>query len=383
MAIPTAAFCGALREQGIDFWAGVPCSYLKSLVSFAGASGLVPYHACSSEGEAIAVATGAWLAGRTPMVMLQNSGLGNCVNPLTSLVRTFDIPMILLVSHRGEAGRDAPQHRLMGRITYELLDLMGIETATLPPELEPATEVVSRLRARAIERSTAVALVVPKGSFEPYEYAQELPDWSPPHTSVIGAPSAGPPALVSRHRVLAGINASLRPEDLVVATTGMTARELCAIEDRAANFYMMGSMGCAAAIGLGLSLSRPQSRTIVIDGDGAFLMKLGTGGTIGHYGPGGLLHLVLDNRTYETTGGQPTVATSLSFPDAAAALGYRQVVHVQDEAALCALIEDFEPGGGPLFAYLRIAGGHLDGVPRVARTPQAIRDSFRRVAARD
>ena len=163
----------------------------------------------------------------------------------------------------------------------------------------------------------------------------------------------------------------------MISTTGMTSRELCAVGDRPASFYMMGSMGCAPAIGLGLALTRPERKVVVIDGDGAFMMKMGTATTIGHYRPRGLLHLLLDNGTYETTGGQPTASPTVDFERVALAAGYRRAVTAHDPVDLTRVVSEFRTGDGPVFGYLRILDGHMPDVPRVGPRPQQIRDRFR------
>lgn len=381
MTVRMEAFAAALGEGHVDFFTGVPCSYLKAFVSYASGSGALPYTVAASEGEAIGLAAGAWLAGRTPMVLLQNSGLGNCVNPLTSLTHTFGLPLLLMVSHRARDGQDAPQHLLMGEVTYDLLDAMRIEHVTLSDDEDETCRMVVEAARRARERMAPIALVVPKGTFESYSChvaAEPAPERAP-------VTEAGPePAeLAPRVAALTALDDALDERDLVVATTGMTSRELFTIHDRPQNFYMMGSMGCALSIGLGVARCRPERKLVVVDGDGALLMKLGTTATVGHYRPGGLLHVVLDNGTYETTGGQLTVSGSVAFDEVARAVGYRRALTLRTPDELGDLVRAFQPGDGPVLAVLRIASGHLDGVGRVGRTPEQIRDDFRQAVLDD
>jgi len=378
MTVSMAAFADALQASGVDFFTGVPCSYLKSFVSFAASSEQMSYSVAASEGEAIGLAAGAYLAGSLPMVLLQNSGLGNCVNPLTSLSHTYGLPLLLMVSHRARDGKDAPQHLLMGEKTYALIEAMGIAHLTLSDDEQQSCETLAQAATMAREGQCPVALVVPKGTFE--EFANTFA-----HKGELLPKRVNPVAVSGRHAVdlaprveaLRAVNEALSSRDLLVATTGMTSRELFTVNDRPQNFYMMGSMGCALSIAMGVASCRPERKIVVLDGDGAFLMKLGTAATVGHYQPGGLLHVVLDNGTYETTGGQPTVSSSVSFEGVAAAAGYRRSIALDSADALAQLVRDFHPGDGPVFATLRIADGHLDGVGRVGRTPEAIRDDFR------
>lgn len=379
MALSIEAFVGMLEAQGVSASTGVPCSYLDALVSFCASSERLPYTIAASEGEAIAIAAGSWLAGRFPVVLMQNSGLGNAINPLTSLACTNDIPMLLLVSHRSRDGQDAPQHRLMGSITYGLLDCLGLVSDTLPDEAGAAREVLERAVRTARQSMRPVALVVPKGSFEPFSDDRPLPAKRPRLRVPEGRRADDP--LVPRVAALSVLAEALRDDDLVVSTTGMTSRELFHVRDRPATFYMPGSMGCAPGIALGVARAAPTRRIVVLDGDGALLMKAGTLATIGHYRPRGLLHLLLDNGGYESTGGQPSVSSSVSFEGLAAAAGYARSVALPDLDALDQLVQGFELDDGPLFASLRIAGGHLAGVGRVGRSPQQVRDAFREAAS--
>jgi len=379
VAIDIERFALALRAQGVDFFTGVPCSYFQSFVSYASASDSLPYTIAASEGEAIGIATGAWLSGRMGAVLLQNSGLGNCVNPLTSLSATFEIPLLLLISHRGEQGDDAPQHDLMGEITYDLLEAMRIPAFTLAADDDGAQRSLEQALGETRRSNRPVALVVPKGRFERFTCDQQPPHKAPSRCVPERLP--GPSACVPREQALRELDRVLDERDLVVTTTGMTSRELFTIRDRPGNFYMLGSMGCAAAIGLGLTRCAPDRKLVVLDGDGALLMKLGTAATIGHYRPRGLLHVVLDNGTYETTGGQPTTSCSVAFEQIAAGAGYARSLVVNSPSALAQVVAEFEVGQGPLFVTLAIRSGHMQGVGRVGRSPQQIRDDFRHAAS--
>jgi len=379
MSLSIEPFVGLLRDEGVEAFTGVPCSYFKSFVSYAATSERVPYTAAASEGEAVAIAAGSYLAGRLAAVLIQNSGLGNGVNPITSLVRTYDIPLLLMVSHRGEGGADAPQHHVMGAITHGLLETMGVETETLPSDPASAEPLVRRLLGLARDEQRAVALVVPKGTFAPFDETDaDRRTEEPAAVAEATSPCDGP--LPSRLDALRAVDGALRETDLVVSTTGMTSRELFSVRDRPANFYMMGSMGCAPGLALGVLRARPHRKLVLLDGDGAFLMKMGTAATIGHYRPPGLLHVLLDNGTYETTGGQPTVSPSVAFERVAAACGYRRAFVAGGVDELAEEVARLSPGDGPVFCALRIADGHLDGVGRVGRTPRQIRDAFVRAA---
>jgi phosphonopyruvate decarboxylase len=175
--------------------------------------------------------------------------------------------------------------------------------------------------------------------------------------------------------VLATVVAATGPDDLVIATTGYTGRELYAIDDRTNHLYMVGSMGCASSIGLGHALARPDRRVVVLDGDGAMLMRLGALATIGYERPANLVHLLLDNEMHESTGGQSTVTHSVDAAGVAAACGYPDVRHLHGVDDVAALLADDLPSC--TFAHVKIRSGVPDDLPRPAVTPAEVADRFR------
>ena len=323
--IEAEQFIQAARRFGFKLYSGVPCSYLTAFINSVINSNELRYIGAANEGDAVAIAAGAELGGVRGVVMLQNSGLGNTVNPLTSLTHTFRIPALLIVTLRGEPGGapDEPQHELMGRITTDLLDLMGIPWAWFPietPAIEPALEQAS---ASMDSRGRPYALVMRKGSVAGTELRAE------------GIPRPLAPAAISRSspvarrgEFLSAVQAAVQPDDLIVATTGYTGRELYACGDRPNQLYMVGSMGCAISVGLGLAVACPDRRVIVLDGDGAALMRLGAMATAGYERPPNLVHVLLDNGVHESTGSQHTVSRSIDFCGLAAACGYPRVAEV-------------------------------------------------------
>jgi phosphonopyruvate decarboxylase len=376
VALSGAATVEDLLALGVGCATGVPCSWLAPLTTEALAGGRLPYVPAASEGEAIGIAAGSWLGGRLAAVLIQNSGLGNAVNPLTSLAATYELPMLLVVSHRGRVDGDAPQHRLMGAITEPLLELMQIPTRVLPNEPVAAREVLAAAVADATARSRPAAVIVPRGTVAPADQADALPAKHARPVTVrveADAPAVAP----TRAAALATLAGALRVDDLVISTTGMVSRELAAAGDRDATFPMMGSMGCASALALGVALAAPARRVVVVDGDGALLMKAGALATIGAQLPGGLLHLVLDNGCYESTGGQPSASANVDFAALAAASGYARAATLGGASDLARLVSGFAVGDGPALAALAVQPGREAGTPRVPRTPQALRDGFR------
>ncbi|ECG1392373.1 TPA_asm: phosphonopyruvate decarboxylase, partial [Salmonella enterica subsp. houtenae serovar 45:g,z51:-] len=169
-------FTHLLKQAGFNFFSGVPCSFLTQVINQAIADPELDYVPATSEGEAIALAAGAWLAGKQAVVMCQNSGLGNMVNPLTSLNAAFDIPVLLVVTHRGKPGiKDEPQHRLMGEITPDLLALLGIPAIVLPTGAAAMAEVVSDAMHCVRDEQKTVALIVEKGVFSETAPVEKIP----------------------------------------------------------------------------------------------------------------------------------------------------------------------------------------------------------------
>jgi phosphonopyruvate decarboxylase len=372
--IAADSFLVPARRRGIDFYTGVPCSFLTPIINRVISDPRLEYVAAASEGEAVAIAAGAWLAGRRTAVMCQNSGLGNAVNPLTSLNHPFRIPTLLIVTWRGEPGlKDEPQHALMGPITPTLLDTIQVPHRPFP---EAEDEVEARL-AEAAETMEATglpfALVMRKGSV-----AEEGLDAAPMPVRRPGSlhdMRAGT-ALPTRIAVLERMLATLPDSAAVIATTGKAGRELFTLADRPQHLYQVGSMGCAGAMGLGtaLAVGRP---VVVVDGDGAALMKLGTFATIGTYAPPNLVHLVLDNGTYDSTGGQMTVSASVDFAQVAAACGYANGFSCDDLGGFADVLQRALAGNGPHLIHMRIAPGSMAKLGRPAIPPPEVARRFR------
>lgn len=301
--IPSAAFASALREREFRRFVGVPCSHLAGLLAELRELGL--YVPAANEGAALAIAAGAQLAGERAAVLIQNSGLGNLVNPLTSLAQPFDIPVLVIATLRGwpDPGADEPQHAVMGACTHALLDDFGIAHWTLSGEPDELGTVLDEIDRECSKRRPAFILVPPG--------AVERP-----------APAPPPTCTWTRREALSALLPWLEGV-LVFATTGYLSRELFAVCDQPTNFYMQGSMGHALALGLGAALARPDERVVVIDGDGALLMHMGTTSTVAAHTPLNLVHIVLDNGVYESTGGQPSTARTVDWQALATAVGYR------------------------------------------------------------
>ena len=365
--IEASKFVGAARHLGFDFWAGVPCSYLTPFINYTIGDPGLTYISSANEGDAVAAATGAALGGHRSVAMMQNSGLGNAVSPLTSLNHVFQIPVLLIISLRGEPGKpDEPQHELMGQITGELLETMGIPWAWFPNREQDVEQVLQTALDHMDECARPYALIMKKGMVAPYTLgkAPGFDKSSDPYAGGAKFLEHEPP---SRHAVLKQlVDGTDADETVLIASTGFNGRELYAVEDRPNQLYMVGSMGCAASLGLGLSLVRPDRKIVVVDGDGAVLMRMGNMATVGAYGCENYYHLLLDNRVHESTGGQATVSSAVDFPAIAVACGYQEVLQVAPGPLD---IGDFLQANAPAFMHVETSRGVPEGLPRPSIKP--------------
>jgi phosphonopyruvate decarboxylase len=389
--IEAREFVEAARTLGFSWYAGVPCSYLTPFINYVLQDRSLRYLSMANEGDAVAliagVTLGAGTGGARGVVMMQNSGLGNAVSPLTSLTWTFRVPQLLIVTWRGQPGgaHDEPQHALMGPITPKLLELMEIPWELFPESPDGIAPALARAVRHMRNSGRPYALVMQKGAVAscaltdrqdlPAQGAQCVPELGPLPRLLNERPSR-------QDALRIVLDGSADENTVVLASTGFCGRELCALEDRPNHLYMVGSMGCVSSLALGLALSRPELRVIAIDGDGAALMRMGTFATIGAYAPANLWHLLLDNGAHDSTGGQATVSPQISFATIAAACGYASALQT---AQLGRLKEWLVPhhSGGPRFACLATRTGSPKDLPRPALGPEAVRERFvRHIAGR-
>jgi phosphonopyruvate decarboxylase len=328
------------------------------------------YVAAANEGDAVAIAAGADLGGVRAIAMFQNSGLGNAVNPLTSLNAIFRIPILVITTLRGEPGgpHDEPQHALMGPITTRMLDVMEIPWEFFPREEGEVEPALDRVMTHMETKGLPYALVMKKGSVADWKLKSK-PDPRPLGTSAVPLAVATP--RFTRQEILRAVQSSLRPADVVIASTGFTGRELYTLEDRREQLYMVGSMGCAMSLGLGIALVQPKRRVIVLDGDGAVLMRMGGLATVGYERPPNLVHVLLDNQMHESTGGQSTVSHSVDFCAIAAACGYPSTARATTPDEVAAFLQGAGDAALSLL-HVRILPGSPNDLPRPTITPPEV-----------
>lgn len=372
-----AALAALLEAQGYDFFTGVPCSMISSLIATLETHPRLPYVPAVREDVAVGLAAGAWLAGRRPLVLMQNSGLGTSLNALVSLSLLYRLPALLLVTWRGHRGTDAPEHLLMGEISPSLLEMIRIPHRVL--SAKSLADDIAWGRAESDRLSQPVALLLPPGILEPAAHAAATSSDAVPAPAAVDSPIPAP--RISRFEALRAAVSALSAEPVVHAN-GYVCRESFAVKDRIENFYMIGSMGLASAIGLGVALAAPRRPVVVFDGDGNLLMSLGIlpmiggGPVMGRGRPGNLVHVVFDNALYGSTGNQASPSRAVGLHHIARAAGYERAIAVAAADELRAAVAAAVAGGGPSFILARVTGEEQP-APRIPYPPEEIRDRFR------
>jgi phosphonopyruvate decarboxylase len=367
MIAPQALF-DALRARNAGLFAGVPDSLLSNFCAYVDDHGPAGEHIITAnEGNAIALAAGHYLAtGKVSVVYMQNSGLGNTINPLTSLAdaEVYRIPMLLVVGWRGEPGvKDEPQHVKQGRITPGQLELLEIPYRILDADsqIEP---LLDELFATIRDTKAPVALLVRKDAFSAYKSKRQAEVDYP----------------LPREEALRQILQLAKPSDLVVSTTGKTSREVFELRversEPQRDFLTVGGMGHTASIALGAALGQPQRRVLCLDGDGSMLMHLGALPIIGSLKPANFVHVLLNNAAHESVGGQPTVAGSVDFEAIAKASGYRAYFLAEDAAGLARSWALLDSTPGPVLLEVKIKNGSRANLGRPTSTPEQNKLAF-------
>lgn len=363
-------FCEAIAGICGDFFVGVPDSQLKALCDYLmNERGVSARHIiAANEGNCTALAAGYHLAtGKIPVVYMQNSGIGNIVNPAASLLhpKVYGIPCLFVVGWRGEPGlHDEPQHVFQGEVTVKLLeDLeMGVFVLGKDTTEEQLSQALEGFLPK-LSQGYSAAVVVRKGALsygEPVCYRNQY--------------SMVREEIVRRVAAAAG-------RDPIVSTTGKASRELFEIreqnrEPHGYDFLTVGSMGHSSSIALGVALQKPEQRVWCIDGDGATLMHMGSLAVIGAQKPKNLIHILINNEAHETVGGMPTVAGGVDFPAVALACGYRSAVQVDNYDDLEEALGACKEKEGPLLIEAKASIGCRDDLGRPTTTAQENKQQF-------
>ena len=378
MTVSGAELATLLERRGFDFFAGVPCSLIEDLIATLEAHPRLPYIPAPREDVAVGLAAGAWFTGRRPAVLMQNSGLGTSLNALASLALMYGFPSLLLVTWRGHRGKDAPEHILTGEISPRLLELLKIPhrvlaADTLEADLTWAVETMDKAM-------QPVALLVPPGVVEIGKAGHgAASEAQAAAKETVPARHDGLPrtltARLSRLDAIAAARKALGREPVIHAN-GYMCRESFSLGDRPENFYMIGSMGLASAIGLGLSLTSRDTPTVVFDGDGNLLMNLGILPLAAALRPQRFVHIVFDNEVYGSTGSQRSITTEIRLDRMAEAAGYRTVAAVTESDQITQAVRTALGSDGPHFILAKVTADEAE-VPRIPYTPHQLRDRFR------
>ena len=374
--ISAFSFIDHLHGLGYSQYAGVPCSFLTSLINYVISNPALDYVGATSEGEAVGITFGAFLAGRKTVIMCQNSGLGNMVNPFTSLNYPFRVPTLLIVTWRGQPEvKDEPQHEQMGRIMHRLLDTVEIPWLPFPESEAEIAKTMAQAETSMEQRKRPFALVMQEGSVAPHALSVRREPESI-ETDLRQNLLANANERLTRTAAIELILEALVGDEAIIATTGKTGRELFAISDRANHLYVVGGMGTASAIGFGVAHALPRQPVVVIDGDGAALMKLGVFATIGLYQPSNLLHVILDNEAHDSTGGQQTASGIIRFAAIAAAANYRSAFAADRPDEIREAVRLIRHRSGPSLLHVKIHPGSPGKLGRPTVQPHEVKERF-------
>ena len=356
---------------GADFYTGVPDSQLKPLCNYLMDKYGIDYKhhiIAANEGNCVGLAAGYYLATKQiPVVYLQNSGLGNIINPVASLLndKVYAIPVIFIVGWRGEPNvKDEPQHIYQGAVTEQLLKDMDIEYFVITPETtDKEIEQVMVKFKENMNKGKSVAFVVKKGALS---FDKKI-NYKNSYTMV-------------REEIIKHI-VKVSGESPIISTTGKTSRELFEIregnkESHKYDFLTVGSMGHSSSIALSIALQKKNTKVYCIDGDGAAIMHLGAMAVIGTAKPENLIHIVINNEAHESVGGLPTVANSVNISDIAKDCGYEYVATIDDYETLDKELLKCKDFKGLSFIEIKSAIGSRDNLGRPTTTPIENRDNF-------
>jgi phosphonopyruvate decarboxylase len=366
-------FYNQLSINGIKFFTGVPDSVLKEFCNYLSYSIPQENHIISAnEGNAVAIACGHHLAsGEIPLIYMQNSGLGNCVNPLLSLAdkSVYSIPMLLVIGWRGEPGvKDEPQHMKQGELTLGLLELMNIPYEVISPsdDNNSINKKLNDLVTYSRHNNSPATMVIKKGVFESQEKNKDIE------------------ANLGREQAIKFLVNKISSDDIIISTTGKISREsyeYLSFEKQSLNrlFMSVGSMGHASQIALGIANNKRDKNVFCFDGDGAVLMHMGGLGTISARKLKNYKHVVFNNGVHDSVGGQPTSGVNTSFADVAKACGYVNTFYVDTETTLASICSDFINSDGPSLLEIKVSPGARADLGRPVEQFDVLKDNFMRV----
>lgn len=363
----TSEFFDFIQTKGVDFSTGVPDSLLKDFCAYVAdnSNDII----AANEGACIGIAAGYHLAtGKIPLVYMQNSGFGNTINPLTSLTdpEVYSIPMLLMVGWRGRPGvKDEPQHVKMGRINEAMIESLEIPYCILSKDMAEAQKQIDKAFEYMSTEKAPYILLIEKETFEPYKLKSAKPDTYP----------------MSRERAIEILLERLSDDDVMVSTTGKTSREVFEVrearnEPHFRDFLCVGNMGHTSQIALGIALGKPNRKVICLDGDGSFLMHMGSAAVVGDQAPKNLRYILINNGAHESVGGQPTVGFSTDFKRIAEACNFKSVSTASSEEELSQNIDEFLEKDGPSMLEINVKKGSRADLGRPTVKPKDNKVAF-------
>lgn len=371
--IKTEELFNYLKSKGMDFYTGVPDSLLKNFCSYVTDNSPSGKHIINSnEGAAVALAAGHFLStGNPAIVYMQNSGLGNAINPLLSLAdpEVYGIPMILIIGWRGEPGKkDEPQHIKQGKVMSGMLDSMGIQYEHLNKDTTDFQQTVDNIFNKISSGKCPAALIISEGTFDEYKLRKT---GNKNHSDL----------KLQREDAVKIIIDNISENDVIVSTTGKTSREVFEYREEKGqghqnDFLTVGSMGHCSQIALGIALEKTDKQIYVLDGDGAVIMQMGSLAISGSEAPENFKHIVINNGAHDSVGGQPTAGFEINFQDIAKACGYKFVSSAENETDILNEFIKLKESRGPSFLEIKVNKGARNDLGRPTATPQQNKQAF-------
>ncbi|MFC2072271.1 phosphonopyruvate decarboxylase [Chloroflexota bacterium] len=363
-------FFELLLEQEIDFFAGIPDSTLKSFCAYIADHASECNHIiCANEGAAVGLAIGYHLATKkVALIYMQNSGLGNAINPLLSLAdrEVYSIPVLMVIGWRGEPERkDEPQHKKQGRIMLAMMEAMEIPYEIMAGDPEEANNAVQKAVDYMKKNSAPFALIVREGAFDSYTL-KDIQKLSFPLT---------------REDAIKLVIDSLGYEDIVISTTGMSSREVFEYREEMnhghdRDFLTVGGMGHASQIALGIAGQKHNRKVFCFDGDGSAIMHMGAMAINGVQKCDNLIHIVINNGAHGSVGGQPTVGFDINFREVARAVGYKTILGAETKEEINRSMDVLKKDKGPSFFEIRVNKGYRKDLGRPTMTPVENKNAF-------
>ena len=375
--ISSEFFFNACKDEGVDFFSGVPDSLLKNICSYITDNTPSENHIiAANEGNALAIGVGYHLStGKVPLIYMQNSGLGNVINPLLSLADqdVYSIPLLMMIGWRGDPGmKDEPQHKKQGRVTIALLEAMEIpyKVLTADSNIEEAEVTLKAMLSIAKKENKPCALLIKKGLFEDYKFQSDMLYERP----------------LYREQAIEIIINNLNESDIVVSTTGVASRELFEYREKLKSgherdFLTVGGMGHVSQIALGIALQKKNRQVYCLDGDGSLIMHMGTLAINASMNCRNFKHIVFNNSAHDSVGGQPTVGDRIDIASIASNVGYQWVKMVSEESEIRLALNEMADVDTPALLEIQVKKGFRKDLGRPTTTPIQNKEIFMKFVA--